>query len=414
MCGIAGYYSWGTWRPSPTFIKNLLLANEERGKDASGMAWENASGQIYYKKGPLEASKFLLTVQDSMWEEICKSPRLLLHTRRTTKGPAKDNENNHPIVGHGWVVTHNGTVTNDDDLWDYYEKNAGELKRFAAVDSSIIPLLLSQGASPEESVRRTTLLEGSATFAAWAVGNPDTILLARYGFNDLHLFLDRAKNAIFWSSSPAAGTALDGEVLGGHKFLTYCKIADCYLWLIQPSGVRAFKAKRNPFTRTKRVTYTNLQGVSKLAFVSKNTQLEQPPATTAGVKPEWWDLQEIEQRFRRMPVLMFSKSETPYGTWAFAREPNEPDKLRRSFTPLPTIKKWFDDILTGAVLIFPAKLEEDGTTVWDGYLQWNEATLHTTYLSIGKLCPWCGAFFESFRLGRQNFRCELCHIKSDP
>mgnify|MGYP001490108064 CR=1 FL=1 len=39
----------------------------------------------------------------------------MLHTRYSTQGNKHNNGNNHPVLGHGYIVTHNGVIHGDDD-----------------------------------------------------------------------------------------------------------------------------------------------------------------------------------------------------------------------------------------------------------------------------------------------------------
>lgn len=255
MCGISGWYCWGEKRPKPHTIKGLLLANMERGTSATGMAYQNHDGHIIVRKGKGPASDFIANTTDEEFELAATSPRGLLHARATTKGSEDRNENNHPVVGAGWSVVHNGSVSNDEDLWGYYIEKEG-VKRFAEVDTAAIPLMLSRGETVEESVKKLSGLGGSLTIAAWNEKDKDRILLARFGHNDLHMFYDAGSNILYWSSAPSAGYVMRGILMGKHKFLTLSRLADDHVLLLSPDGLdstRVFKVTRRPFRAARKV-----------------------------------------------------------------------------------------------------------------------------------------------------------------
>ena len=280
MCGISGWFAWGNARPNVDTIKGLLLANQERGQSAAGMAWQVGEELIVRKsKGP--AQDLIRATPNGIFEEVAQSPRALLHARATTKGSEDKNENNHPVMGLGWLVVHNGSIGNDDDLWGFYAKKQNA-ERFAEVDTSAVPLVLSRGSSIEDSIRHLSLLSGSATIAAWSEADTKRIVLGRFGHNDLHLFYDPWDNILYWSSAPSAGYVLPGLVMGRHKFLTMSRLADQHVLLLSPEGMkaaRAFKLKQSPFFAARRVA-----PVATTATPSTTTAVASPssPSPTAG------------------------------------------------------------------------------------------------------------------------------------
>jgi predicted glutamine amidotransferase len=247
MCGIAGWFCQGSARPSPETAKGLLLSNQERGISATGVAWRDGD-KIRVRKSEGPAQDFIKANAD-LFKEVAQSPIGLLHARATTKGSEKQNENNHPVVGFDWAVIHNGTITNDDDLWEYYEKKL-ELKRFADVDTSVLPLVLAQGKTIEESMQNLSLVSGSATLAAWSTSHIGKLVLARKGTHDLHMFLDEKDKILYWSSSGAASFLMKGTIIGRHKFMPFSRLADEHVLLLSPEGwskARVFKLEYHPF-----------------------------------------------------------------------------------------------------------------------------------------------------------------------
>lgn len=99
MCGICGFVG----QLNEKAVNNMILANETRGGHAWGAAWRE-SGQIMYFKEPgaFKNSSFKIPGTDM----------LVAHTRWATHGKPEQNENNHPHVGGGLVLVHNGVVSN--------------------------------------------------------------------------------------------------------------------------------------------------------------------------------------------------------------------------------------------------------------------------------------------------------------
>ena len=249
MCGISGWFCWGDRRPKPATIRGLLLANMERGTSATGMAYLDADGNIMVRKGKGPADKFIENTTAEEFDVAAKSPRGLLHARATTKGSEDKNENNHPVVMGGWSVVHNGSVSNDEDLWGYYIDKES-VTRPAEVDTAAIPLMLSRGDTVEESIKKLSALGGSMTIAAWNEKDKERLILGRFGHNDLHMFYDAAANILYWSSAPSAAYVMRGVLMGKHKFLTLSRLADDHVLLLSPEGLdstRVFKVTRRPF-----------------------------------------------------------------------------------------------------------------------------------------------------------------------
>ena len=197
MCGLAGQICFGKERTEPDLLKKMLIAQEARGKDSAGVAFRGEKG-IYISKRALPPAGFVNSVLSAEdWKRVSKSAIVLMHARQATKGPPKDSVNNHPVNACGWVVTHNGHVSNDDDLIEYYGRTKD---RPAAVDSVAINMALAQGETAEESLNHISMLGGTATFIAWALNKPDEIIIARV--NGPQLFLQKKKDILYWSSDP--------------------------------------------------------------------------------------------------------------------------------------------------------------------------------------------------------------------
>lgn len=142
MCGIAGFLSINlTDEEALKIATTLLLEQEERGKDATGIYTD---GRIV--KAPLKASDFIRYLPETFGKIT------LLHNRSATKGSEWDNNNNHPLFSDNWVLIHNG-VLRMEKLATY--KYMGE------VDSEILLSYIETQGLPEA----LTKVEGSAAIA---------------------------------------------------------------------------------------------------------------------------------------------------------------------------------------------------------------------------------------------------------
>jgi glucosamine 6-phosphate synthetase-like amidotransferase/phosphosugar isomerase protein len=141
MCGIVGVLlyprqrSAEAWRQILDVTTTNLLGNEERGKDAAGIAVIQANGRYALFKQPVAASTlvempgYLQTLSTISDRTVC----ILAHTRMPTKGSRWHNANNHPIRAGHVIGVHNGVIRNDDALFAQYD-----LPRAGEVDSEII------------------------------------------------------------------------------------------------------------------------------------------------------------------------------------------------------------------------------------------------------------------------------------
>lgn len=111
MCCLFGIYDYAgnLSRKQKTKILSVLsVACEERGTDATGIAY-NAGGLKIYKR-PLPAHL--------MWFRVYEDTKVVMgHTRMTTQGSERFNANNHPFTGKAgetsFALAHNGVLTND-------------------------------------------------------------------------------------------------------------------------------------------------------------------------------------------------------------------------------------------------------------------------------------------------------------
>ena len=114
MCALFGWLDYKGIVPYKTLKKlTQALANaaEERGTDASGIAYVN-NGKVTIYKRPKPAHKVHFNAPDGV-------KTIMGHTRMTTQDNEKFNQNNHPFPGHAdrdFAFAHNGVLYNDKML----------------------------------------------------------------------------------------------------------------------------------------------------------------------------------------------------------------------------------------------------------------------------------------------------------
>lgn len=160
MCGIAGFCLHPDDRDIPftaDIATALLLGIEERGTDATGMAWTDRKfTRLHSHKTDLPATAYVKADHaEAMGDDahVC-----ILHTRFATQGSPKHNVNNHPIKSGHVIGVHNGHLDNDNELF----KELGAPRK-GAVDSEAAFALLSYGKGDTASLLER--LSGRAALA---------------------------------------------------------------------------------------------------------------------------------------------------------------------------------------------------------------------------------------------------------
>lgn len=210
MCGIAAMLLYPQERPEKIWeeirqsITENLLANEERGKEATGLAVVQTTGIVTIAKMPLSASEFVRTDQyQAALSEIGPQTTVILgHTRKPTKGSVFCCDNNHPIYTQTVVGIHNGHIENDNEIFD----STGSVRR-GEVDSEIIFRLLDNVSHEEEEEvallaeieQNLAGLKGKFTFISCDCRRPEHILLVRH-LNPLSHYYHPDWQAVIFSS----------------------------------------------------------------------------------------------------------------------------------------------------------------------------------------------------------------------
>ena len=162
MCALFGWLDY-KGVVSDRLLKKLTqaLANaaEERGTDASGIAYVK-SGKVTIYKRPKPAHKIRFNAPNG-------TRAVMGHTRMTTQGNEKFNYNNHPFYGHAdvnFAFAHNGVLYNDKNL--RVEKHLPQTQ--IETDSYVaVQLLEQQGKLDFESLKSMAeSVQGSFCFTA--------------------------------------------------------------------------------------------------------------------------------------------------------------------------------------------------------------------------------------------------------
>ncbi len=209
MCGLAGVLLAPRKRP-PEMLRRIcaihldnLVANEDRGKEASGVAVISRHGTRILYKDAVPART--LVSRPELRHVIAKVDRstacILGHTRLPTKGSPDKPENNHPIATEHVTGVHNGEVRNDRHL-----SHRHRLPRRAEVDSEALFQLIdlvgprrNDADWPLRMQRGLEEIEG--WFATLSVDSrrPTELLVLKHS-RPLSVHYDEDLGALFFSS----------------------------------------------------------------------------------------------------------------------------------------------------------------------------------------------------------------------
>ncbi len=182
MCAVFGYLDYKGKVSNAILkklIRNLSIAAEVRGTDATGISYVNHGKVVTFKKAkPAHKVKLYFP----------KNTRAVIgHTRMTTQGSEKYNYNNHPFEGQcgteTFALAHNGVLYNDAELKTKYHLPKTQIE----TDSYVAVQLLEQEKQLHaESIKRMAeSVEGSFVFTI--LRNDNTLFLVK-GNNPLTIY----------------------------------------------------------------------------------------------------------------------------------------------------------------------------------------------------------------------------------
>lgn len=212
MCGIAGVYLKNKRASTPEgveeFANELLLGIEKRGRQATGFIAVGWDGDVMVDKAAKGASEFVKE-REPFPKDV---QAVLLHTRFATQGTVEEMGNNHPVSYQTCFATHNGHISNDDDL--FKDEALGLVRRFE-VDSEAIPAVLWKHTleTPETIKGALEKLHGDMAIAAVdPIKYPSKLVLAKGANSPLHIFEN--ENVIIWASLPEVIREAWAKLLG--------------------------------------------------------------------------------------------------------------------------------------------------------------------------------------------------------
>jgi glucosamine 6-phosphate synthetase-like amidotransferase/phosphosugar isomerase protein len=229
MCGIAGYcldakhYS----RIATSDLAGQMLYDiEHRGQHATGAAWINPrTGRRVISKAATSATNFVPKAGARLCEGATTA---ILHTRYATQGSPQVASNNHPIPRGKIVLTHNGHISNDTELF----RQLG-VPRVGQVDSEAVAALIafSEG-KPWEILPE---IYGTAALAWIAQHDPRTLHLARVNSSPLWL-AQASTGSLFYGSTK--------DTVENAAIMTDCELD----WIHEASEGEYFKVRDGAIT----------------------------------------------------------------------------------------------------------------------------------------------------------------------
>ena len=172
----------------------LATECEERGTDATGIAYNTSRGLQIYKR-PLAAHRLHLRIP-------AEAHVVMGHTRMTTQGSAKKNYNNHPfsgcVKGKHFALAHNGVLWNDLEL-----RRTKHLPRTKVqTDSFIAVQLIEQQKSLSLSALKCMAeqVEGSFSFSVlseqddlWLVKGDNPLTIVHFPAAGVYIYTSTAE-----------------------------------------------------------------------------------------------------------------------------------------------------------------------------------------------------------------------------
>ena len=184
MCCLFGFIDYAgvlSVKQKNRLIRELSIAAEARGTDATGVAYNTSRGLQIYKR-PLAAHRLHLRIP-------AEAHVVMGHTRMTTQGSAKKNFNNHPffgcVKGKYFALAHNGVLWNDRGL--RHTKHLPKIK--IQTDSYVAVQLLEQQKvlDFDSLAKMAEQVEGSFSFAVldeqdalWIVKGDSPLSIAHF------------------------------------------------------------------------------------------------------------------------------------------------------------------------------------------------------------------------------------------
>lgn len=179
MCGIGGIIRFGDKPIREDILAVLLVGNEHRGNDASGIMLQQADGTIDIFKKDVPGWTLVSTkeYEEFIREKLKPTTRgAFVHARGASKGNPRDNNNNHPMFAGKGAIIHNGVIRNDDFMFESLKLN-----RKAETDSDVIRAIVDEHGITKKACELFGKMVGSGAIAAIHPEYPNKMILARSG-----------------------------------------------------------------------------------------------------------------------------------------------------------------------------------------------------------------------------------------
>lgn len=242
MCGIAGIVRWGKQPIKEDVIGMLLVGNEHRGNDASGLVIQQSDGALAVLKKDVPGWKLIASneYENFLKEHLREDSRsVLVHARGASQGNPRDNNNNHPMFAGCSALVHNGVIRNDDRLF-----TSLKLERKAETDSDILRAIVDKYGLTEEAMRQIGQATGSGAIAAVHPEFPNKLLLLRSGnplvlaSNEDFFYFSSEKTTLHKACRPYVKRM--GMWFQAQKpDVDFSNMADNSGWIIGPKGLEA-------------------------------------------------------------------------------------------------------------------------------------------------------------------------------
>jgi len=190
MCGLVGIINkkddsrtmFENHQIKESFIKMTKKANS-RGGHSTGFVLVQRDGNYILVKRNMNAHSFFLesSVQNALDFIDNDTSAIIGHTRFSTQGNPRYNENNHPIRTNQIIGTHNGSVYNDDELFHKFD-----LERFAEVDSEVLFRLYDYSDNFKDFIEKLKLVKGRVSMVWQDLEFPEYVFLFK-GNNPLEI-----------------------------------------------------------------------------------------------------------------------------------------------------------------------------------------------------------------------------------
>jgi hypothetical protein len=166
-------------------IEGLLIANQVRGTDSTGLAAIDYDGHYDIMKYAIEPWKFV-NRDDTQSMLRTPSPIMMGHTRMTSMGNDITDNNAHPFVEGNVIGAHNGVIN-----------NYVQLDHTVRVDTQAVLRELDK--NPEGYDFAFSKVSGSCALTWWDMREPDALFLVAH-LNPLAAAIVPRIRTLFWSS----------------------------------------------------------------------------------------------------------------------------------------------------------------------------------------------------------------------